>query len=607
MAAVIGLLDILICDDCLTNEQYSTVTQIRKCSTALLRLLNNILDLSKVESGKLVLEESEFDLSRELEGLVDMFSVQCINHNVETVLDLSDDMPKLVKGDSGRVVQIFANLLSNSLKFTTSGHIVLRGWCENPNSVTSWRKFSVNLKESWSTPKIKLNHHSGHARKPSQKDNSKMVFWFEVDDTGCGIDPSKWESVFESFEQADPSTTRLHGGTGLGLCIVRSLVNKMGGEIKVVNKSGGGTLMQLCLLLDTPIDGTGQYCHLNLREQKMTVLLALNGAIGRVIVSQWLEKRGVQTFETSNWNELTQMLQGLSKTKTSLACGSGFECLAADEGNNSLFAIVIDIGLLDLTTNIWKDQLGFLEKYSGKAKFAWILYHDTSSTIKSELHRRGHLLMVNRPLYKGKMVQILEAIMKDKKPELQSYITNPDEFHKSKSGNGKTLTETNFEDSRLVELSNISSRKETNQQKPLEGLRILLAEDTPVLQKVATVMLEKLGAKVVVAGDGQQAVDALKSVVNSKDCRPEEGSRSPGFDLILMDCQMPKMDGYEATKAIRRSELGKTAHIPIVAVTAHAMSSDEAKCLEVGMDAYLTKPIDSKLMVSTILSLTKKS
>ncbi|KAF5960914.1 hypothetical protein HYC85_002123 [Camellia sinensis] len=119
MAAVIGLLDILMCDDCLTNEQYATITQIRKCSTALLRLLNNILDLSKVESGKLVLEETEFDLGRELEGLVDMFSVQCINHNVETVLDLSDDMPRLVQGDSARVVQIFANLISNSIKFTT--------------------------------------------------------------------------------------------------------------------------------------------------------------------------------------------------------------------------------------------------------------------------------------------------------------------------------------------------------------------------------------------------------------------------------------------------------------------------------------------------------
>ncbi|PKI68205.1 hypothetical protein CRG98_011404 [Punica granatum] len=253
MAAVIGLLDILLCDDCLTNEQYATVTQIRKCSTALLRLLNNILDISKVESGKLVLEEAEFDLRRELEGLIDMFSVQCINHNVEAILDLSDDMPKLVRGDSARVVQIFANLISNSIKFTTSGHIILRGWCENLNSLNDDAKFSVEHKKSLRALKAKLKQHGRSTKKALKKDD-RVILWFEVDDTGCGIDPSKWESVFESFEQADPSTTRLHGGTGLGLCIVRTLVNKMGGEIKVVKKNGLGTLMKLYLVLNTPTD-----------------------------------------------------------------------------------------------------------------------------------------------------------------------------------------------------------------------------------------------------------------------------------------------------------------------------------------------------------------
>ncbi|KAL0429986.1 UNVERIFIED_CONTAM: Histidine kinase [Sesamum radiatum] len=151
--------------------------------------------------------------------------------------------------------------------------------------------------------------------------------------------------------------------------------------------------------------------------------------------------------------------------------------------------------------------------------------------------------------------------------------------------------------------------------KNLEGLCILLAEDTPVLQRVATIMLEKMGAKVVVVGDGLQAVEALKDKKRLYEYRdesfPEDGRLKTNhvealpYDLILMDCQMPKMDGYEATKAIRRSEAGTGLHIPIVALTAHAMSSDEAKCLEVGMDAYLTKPIDCKLMVSTILSLTK--
>ncbi|KAK9285901.1 hypothetical protein L1049_025102 [Liquidambar formosana] len=270
MAAVIGLLDILMCDDYLTNEQYATVTQIRKCSTALLRLLNNILDISKVESGKLVLEEAEFDLGRELEGLIDMFSVQCINHNVETILDLSDDMPKLVRGDSARVVQIFANLISNSIKFTPSGHIILRGWCENSDTSSNIRKFPLNQKESRAALMAKLKQHGSHARRASKKDN-KIILWFEVDDTGCGIDPSKWESVFESFEQADPSTTRTHGGTGLGLCIVRTLVNKMGGEIKVVKKNGPGTLMQLYLLLSTPVNGAGEHCQVEFAEHSIVV------------------------------------------------------------------------------------------------------------------------------------------------------------------------------------------------------------------------------------------------------------------------------------------------------------------------------------------------
>ncbi|KAJ7953145.1 histidine kinase 1-like [Quillaja saponaria] len=724
MAAVIGLLDILICDDCLTNEQYSTVTQIRKCSTALLRLLNNILDLSKVESGKLVLEDAEFDLGRELEGLVDMFSVQCINHNVETVLDLSDDMPKLVRGDSARVVQIFANLISNSIKFTASGHIILRGWCENP-SFSYTGRFPLGQKKLRSAHKTKVKQHGNHINK-----ENKMVLWFEVDDTGCGIDPSKWDSVFESFEQADPSTTRTHGGTGLGLCIVRTLVNKMGGEIKVFKKEGPGTLMQLCLLLNAPADGTELHCQVDYAKDGLVVLLALNGSMGRLITSKWLQKNGVLTLEASEWNGLTQTLRELFHVR-SFVRNNGFDVhyvvnevfrakfLNIQEMRNPVFIIVVDIGLLDLSTDIWKEQLNFLDKYSGKAKFAWMLNHDTANNVKTELRRKGHVLLVNKPLYKAKMIQILEAVIKERNVELQKKHTtalramskgdlrecleidsthfdsassddtdiserdscnsaasfqdgdkqiersakscpssqyqtinnclvgDTDEFSEEKNSRTEKpcqnkpnshgiedaepkvmsarqasfTTEAQSKDSErgqtLTSGSNTYSSKPVNEKKSLEGLRILLAEDTPVLQRVATIMLEKMGATVIAVGDGLQAVDALDCMVSVEDCRRDSKEKtarsqteicsSPLYDLILMDCQMPKMDGYEATKAIRKSEVGTGLHIPIVALTAHAMSCDEAKCLEVGMDAYLTKPIDYKLMVSTILSLTKRT
>ncbi|XP_057965116.1 histidine kinase 1 [Malania oleifera] len=736
MAAVIGLLDILISDDSLTNDQYETVTQIRKCSTALLRLLNNILDISKIESGKLVLEETEFDLGRELEGLVDMFSVQCINHNVETVLDLSDDMPKLVCGDSARVVQIFANLISNSVKFTTSGHIILRGWCENSNDSSRTKKLSRDQKETRSALKSMLKQHGNNAKKACRKDN-KIIVWFEVDDTGCGIDPSKWESVFESFEQADPSTTRTHGGTGLGLCIVRTLVNKMGGQIKVVKKNGPGTLMRLYLVLSTPADGTGQHCQLDFAEHSIAVLLALNGNMGRLIISQWLRKNEVFTWEASGWNELTKILGELFQARISISnfsfdkeCAQGepfkTEALDLQEMGTSVFVVVVDIGILDLRTDIWKEQLNFLHRYHGKAKFAWTLNHDTSNAIKVELRRKGHLLMVNKPLYKAKMIQIIEAVVKERNLELQKGSLNAlrttmiqgdlheshdieflhpnaassDDSDKSEIGSLSSTNAPKFGEKQgdrntkpcatqhptvkncFLDFAQVSSKnnnlrtddkcqirpssfdieaaghelmstkkasllseheyengicqpqhlincspknrgtsysnKVVNGQKSLEGVRILLAEDTPVLQKVATIMLEKLGAKVIAVDDGKQAVDALECMLRTNGCRSDSSlqdgktrsqtqfQNSPPYDLILMDCQMPKMDGYEATKAIRKSEEGTGLHIPIVALTAHAMSSDEAKCLEVGMDAYLTKPIDCKLMVSTILSLTKR-
>ncbi|XP_031475813.1 histidine kinase 1 [Nymphaea colorata] len=801
MAAVIGLLDILICDDCLTNEQFSTVSQIRKCSTALLRLLNNILDLSKVEAGKLILEEAEFDLRHELEGLVDMFSVQCIDQNVELVLDISDDMPKLVRGDSARVVQIFANLISNSIKFTSSGYIICRGWCESsPHGNT---RNSVLDQETSS-------------RKKTRKD-AKVTIWFEVEDTGCGIDPSKWESVFESFEQADPSTTRKYGGTGLGLCIVRTLVRKMGGEIKVVKKKGPGTLMQLYLVFSTPAESMDRSCSVELKQRNLMVLLALKGCTSRSVMAEWLKNQGIRTREVSDWNKLLQILNRLFLDKAIILrdkhCHMEIEeqadhdfldlrecsqcrnfAMSGDqriswnqnlEKRSSLdLVIIVDAGLLDLSSDQWKGQLDFLDKYGCNAEFAWVINHNTRNVIKTELRRKGYSLMVNRPLYKSKLIQVLEAAggihttkfkrMSDDShdcvemasfsdvaqsddsdmPEEETRAACPDQgnsevqppnsyqsFNKClsvasltyskqlddpekmmkhvieaqiappiciKSRNyGPTDNENKGKSDDLLQpekhqcspayekqglfalpsdelhqcnrisdscYSNHMNEKPLNHdkgsasfasnsgnstkqqreellkldygsmtpkqrqkeqydhekrslspplmdvpnQKPLEGLHILLAEDTVVLRRVATTMLEKFGATVVSVGDGVQAVHVLENILITekyKACSPPRNTGKAveqmqeqeisSFDLILMDCQMPKMDGYEATRAIRGAEAGTGRHIPIVALTAHAMSSDEAKCLDVGMDAYLTKPIDSKLMVSTILSLTK--
>jgi len=313
-------------------------------------------------------------------------------------------------------------------------------------------------------------------------------------------------------------------------------------------------------------------------------------------------------MEASEWNGLTQILRELFHARSSIHNSNNFDAhypinlegfksklLSIKDMRNPIFVIVVDIGLLDLSTDIWKEQLNFLHKYFGRAKFVWMLNHDTSNTIKTELRRKGHLLMVNKPLYKAKMIHILEAVTKERNHELQKKNMKEGDLHEfleidsthfdaATSSDDSDISE--ISEKPIVKLTNENehleennprkeescstednkaketnfatqaydrgtrSRKEVNDKKSLEGLRILLAEDTPVIQRVATIMLEKMGAVVVAVGDGQQAVDALNYMVSSEDSRRESlqkdrNTRSQTeiltchqYDLILMDCQV---------------------------------------------------------------------
>lgn len=379
--------------------------------------------------------------------------------------------------------------------------------------------------------------------------------------------------------------------------------------------------------------------------------------MGRLIMSQWLHKIGVFTIEASEWNELTQILRELFSARISVR-NNGFDAQCSlseplktklqniQELRNPVFVIVVDIGLLDLSTDIWKEQLNFLDNFFGKAKFAWMLNHDTCNAIKMELRSKGHILMVNLPLYKSKMIHILEAVIKERNVELQkknlnglrntkegdlhecleidathfdiassddsdmsemassnsvgggdkrrertrkpcssgyqkinnclveltctqskeNYLTERDPCHvrptshdvedeeaslsAEPQGENAECRERHLGSSRLTLQGNLYSNKAVNEQKSLGGLRILLAEDTPVLQRVATIMLEKMGATVIAVGDGLQAVDALNCMRSAEDCGrgslfEDRNTRSqteiidsPPYDLILMDCQV---------------------------------------------------------------------
>ena len=364
----------------------------------------------------------------------------------------------------------------------------------------------------------------------------------------------------------------------------------------------------------------------------MQVLLALRGSMSRLITSQWLRKVGLFTLEASEWNELTLILQELFQPRSnenkkgfspqdSLGETLRAELMRIKDMKSQVFIIVADIGILDLSTDIWKDQLYFLDKYSGKAKFAWMLNHDTSNALKMELRGKGHIIMNNKPLYRSKMIHILEAVMKDRNLELQRKnalrnVSKEGDYHECLEIDSTQFETASSDDSDVFELGNSNSQcaiqvrdgqeettmkpcqssflpiknslvelthvhsiegnvktsdqydvrqnssmsqcqsSESNEQnlgsnypksqgeshsnnvqgkKSLEGLRILLAEDTPVLQRVTTIMLERMGAKVIAFGDGLQAVEALTAMLSAEEQRREFPTR---YDLILMDCQV---------------------------------------------------------------------
>ncbi|CAM6128302.1 unnamed protein product [Calypogeia fissa] len=245
IAGIIGLLDLLSCDSLTSDQEYS-VSQIRRCATGLLALVNNVLDISKVEAGKMELETAPFSVADELESLVDMFAAQSVGSKIDLVLDLSENIPALVKGDATRIRQIFSNLLSNSLKFTTHGYVLVRGWVDQSLLEPTGKRddFSVNLlsgRERVSGPLL-------------MSAENQLALVFEVDDSGCGILPELHETVFDSFVQGDSSTTRTHGGSGLGLYIVRSLVELMGGEVAVVPTEGPGCVMRFHIIVERSSD-----------------------------------------------------------------------------------------------------------------------------------------------------------------------------------------------------------------------------------------------------------------------------------------------------------------------------------------------------------------
>jgi two-component system, sensor histidine kinase and response regulator len=485
---IIGMTELAL-DTELTSEQKDYLETVKLSSDALLAVINDILDFSKIEAGKIDLEEVDFDLRECLESALKTLAVRAHSKNLELLCDIAPAVPESVKGDSSRLRQVIGNLIGNALKFTEEGEVSL-----------------------------KVQMESGDAE--------RGLMHFVVADTGIGIPADKQNLIFDPFSQADASTTRQYGGTGLGLTITSRLVGMMGGKIWVESQVGRGSQFHFTVRFKAAD-----------QQPRLNTLVPPEPLRGvRVLV--------VDDNET-NRRILDNMLRNWGMRVTCAIGGRAAlrELAAAWEAADPYGLIISDVHMPEMD--------GFqLVAHIRERK-------DVTSAI---------IVMLSSARDRGdaerfKELGVAELLLKPiRQSELRAAIA-------------RIL---GVADLQGVPAALAAPATPAGAAPPARAMRILLAEDNAVNQRLARRLLEKRGHQVVVAGNGREALAALEQDT---------------FDLILMDIQMPEMDGMEATAKIREKEALAGGHVPIVALTAHAMKGDQELCLAAGMDNYLSKPI----------------
>jgi PAS domain S-box-containing protein len=498
MNGIIGMTD-LVLDTPLTSEQKDYLGTIKRSGYALLELINNILDLSKIESGNLELEAIDFLLQNAVEGAVESLAIKADEKGIELVTHIHPDVPPYLKGDPGKLRQMLINLVGNALKFTETGEIIVQ---------------------------VKV-----------QKLHEKNVqLHFMVADTGIGIPKEKQGLIFDSFQQADGSVTRRHGGTGLGLSITKRLAEMMGGRIWVESVVGEGSTFHFIAMFGiSEAKEIPDWTLERIDFEGKRILILDDNATNRQILREMVASWGFMHTETEDGTSALAQIHAVFET------GNGFDLLLLDANMPGMDGF-------EVAKRIRED-----ERFSSLPIILLTSAGQRGDAAKCRGLGIGAYLI--KPVKKSELYHTITAVLSDKKKE-----------------NGAD------DERRLI--TRHSLREKTHGQR----LNILLAEDDPTNQKVASRMLNRQGHAVTVAETGAQAL---------------EKAGESHFDLILMDVQMPMMDGLTATAEIRKQEKeGRmpTKHIPIIAMTAHALKGDKERCLESGMDDYLTKPVKLKLL-----------
>lgn len=484
MNAIIGMSQLCLQTE-LDSKQQNYVQKIDRASKSLLRIINDILDFSKIEAGKLDIESVAFQLDTLLEDLSDMFSVKATDKRLELLFAVSPNIPRQLQGDPLRLSQVLINLMSNAIKFTEQGEVLL--------SISQLERIEDDI-----------------------------VLKFSVRDNGIGLTEEQRERLFKSFSQADTSTTRKYGGTGLGLAISKQLVELMGGEIGVESQFGNGSTFYFSVKLKV---ANNQLLKVKREIEGMRILVADDNATARDIMRTTLESMGFKVDAVKSGAEAIEY------------------CLHTD------YPVALIDWLMPEMNGIEAAQK-ILSGKDNPPKILIVSAHANAEFIEQVEHS-----------------------------DIASYITKPISASRLLDGIMSSLGQNG---AMVVRRKGSDISQELLLQ--LQGKRVLLVEDNDMNQEVATEFLEQVGVVLSIAENGQVALEKLAT---------------QSFDLVLMDCQMPVMDGYQATRELRK--MPGLEKLPVIAMTANAMAGDKEMCLRAGMNDHIAKPIEVARLYSTLL------
>jgi PAS domain S-box-containing protein len=476
---VIGMSALLI-DTSLDAEQRDYVETLKSGGESLLHLINDILDLSKIEAERLDLERIEFDIHELFTETFNPLALHAQSKGLELLYHIGDGVPNWPLGDPTRLRQILTNLVGNALKFTETGYIVA--------------KVSVDA-----------------------DDAGRKVLRFSVEDSGIGIPEDKLEDIFEPFRQAEEGTTRRFGGTGLGLSITSKLVDKMDGKVRVRSRLGEGSTF----FFDIPLQ-VGERVGPTMNRSRwtgQTALIVDDCAPGAAIFAELLARHGF-TVHTA-----TDTATAMTRLREADAVGSKPYSVIIVDHEIARIALLVD-RVRQCAASDYRRIILSRRRFS------------------SDSPVRGSTMDLPTICKPFTLAELLKVV-----GEIQG-VDREDSTDAKRAASGP--------------------------EPPRRVSSVLVAEDNPVNSKVVVRLLEKRGHDVVIVGNGREAVEAVQQ---------------RRFDVVLMDCQMPVMDGFEATSRIRALEDELGYHVPIVALTANAIEGDRQRCLDAGMDAYLSKPV----------------